>query len=70
MRFHSDDHAAAHVEGAVHFTGLNPANGLQPFEFGMRREGCINVPSEAVMKTQQVGQPAASDVADAMQITD
>ena len=70
MRFHSDDHATAHVEGAVHFTGFNAANGLQPFEFGMRREGRVNVPSEAVMKTQQVGQPTASDVADAMQVTD
>ena len=70
MRFHSDDHATAHVEGAVHLPRFNAANGLQPFEFGMRRKGGINVPAEAVMKAQQVGQPTASDVADAMQITD
>lgn len=70
MRFHSNDHAAAHVERAVHFTGFNAANGLQPFEFGMRRKRGINVPAEAAMQAQQVGQPTASDVADAMQITD
>ena len=35
----------------------------------MRREGRINVPAEAVMKTQQVGQSTASHVTNAVQIS-
>lgn len=63
-----DDHATAHVEGAVHLPGFYATDRLQPFELGMRCEWSVNVPAKAVMKTQKVGQTTPSNVANTVEV--